>query len=298
MAFASDFNEEDLQRALAAQGAAPVASGPGAPAAGGDSIAATPGGAAPTAAPGTEQGTGFVNLSRYFDANHDAADKSAAALIDPLKLDTKAIGDKAAAGVPMPTAPTPTPYEMGTPYTYDDSGSISGGTQAPPPMNGDNPGVFVPQPVNPDATDAANAANQADYQKALDAANAQADAARSSAVQNAGAQSLQTGRELSGDPLKRNEAMSKDGKNPAALDSYLAGAALPEAYQGLRDYYGVQGSRADPPVYPDWQPRPPAPPGSPPGPSETRNYTPPVPVSAASAMDPQLRKKSQNYGGW
>jgi hypothetical protein len=113
MAFVSDFSEEDLKRALDATGTPAVQSGPvGEPAGGGGvSGPAIPQGAAPTGTSGSEQGTGFVNLGRYFDANQGgAAEKQANALIDPLKAE-------------LPPNPSPPPGPPPTPNIIDYGGA-------------------------------------------------------------------------------------------------------------------------------------------------------------------------------
>ncbi len=293
MAFVNDPTEEELQRALAMQGASPtVSSGPaGAPAgAGAPSGPAVPQGSAPTAAPGAEQGTGFVNLARYFDANAEGAGKMATGLMRPLEVDTKAIGDAAAAAVPMPTRP-----------------------------------IFVDDPSNPAGGEFSSGGPTAEeIQLAMDAqfgtdtaaAKAMAEEARRTGIRDAGATQLETARGIVNDPLKRDEAMTVGGKTPSAFDSYLTGAAIQPAYQGLRDYYGVGGDRADPSAPPDnFTGRGYRPPGTPgalahrpgtappagfsrPGTGGTWAPTTPPPLTAAASMDPQLRKKNQNAGGW
>ena len=209
MAFVADFNEEELQRALAAQGGAPaVASGPASASASGPSAGpAVPQGAAPGSAPGGDpQGTGFVNLSRYFDANQAGADAAAAKLMDPLKSDLGAVAQAGQGTVAMPSLP--------------------------PPLVGD--------PSNPENRDWENSNAQAatDYEKALAQWEKDTVAAGKAAQQTERVRQEGIASGIANDPNKRNEAMSLSGQNPSAFDSYLAGAAMPGAYQGLRDFYG------------------------------------------------------------
>ena len=295
MAYVPDFNEEDLQRALAAQGPPSGLSVDPGPATGGTATPSgpsTPGSSSPEAGAGSGAGTGFVNLSRYFDANAAGADKLAHGVLDPLKVDLTAAGDAAAAAVPKPTAPTNVIDDPSNPAGID-------------PWTGNATG----QPTIGDI----NAGNQSDYEKALAAANQQAQDARNAAIKNTASTNLTKGQEIVNDPLKLSEAMNTKGQNPSAFDTYLAGAAIQPVYQGLRDYYGATGAMTPAPFDPN------APRDHPPG--ENLPGTSPrggalgVPVTpdpgvpttsdpmasvatAAGAMDPQLRKRSKNLGGW
>ena len=274
MAFVSDFNEEELQRALAAQGGASALSeGPGAVSGG---PAAPVGRQAPAAAPNPAspapgQGTGFVNLSRYFDANAEGAANSAAAMVEPLKLDAAemtTIGDAAANAVQRGTDPN----------------------QIVP---GPNDIVAVTGPVAPPNASiaATNAASQSAYDKAHEADyRAAQDNARGAAVRGAQDNALGTARGYLEDPNKLAADMSKGGTTPSQFDTYLTGAAMPNAYAGLTSYYG--GGAGAPPR--------PAPPSQAAGPipawDTPRGQRPPP--DAASALDPDLRRKSKSKGGW
>jgi hypothetical protein len=288
MAFVSDFTEEDLQRALAASN--PVASGP-AGASGAVSVgnvaAGSPAGRA-ASAPGA-QGTGFVNLSKYYDANSAGAGKQASSLMDTLKVDTAPIGESAANSVLEPTRPATLPYVMppNTPPTEDGS--------PPATYSGDNAIPAVPQPIDPGQTDAQNASNASDYERALSQHTADMERARSEAVKNAQGTQLDKATQIVNDPNKLRESMNAEGRNPSAFDTYLTGSALGPAYQGLRDFYGYGQSRTNPAPPPDpLQGR-----NDVPGrvPSVPRGTARPGP-SAAQAMDPQLRKRQQGAGGW
>lgn len=105
MAFVADYTDEDLKRALEAAGGTPaVQEGPGTvPAASG--APAGPAVPAPGAAPagGPEAGTGFVNLSRYFDANQPSAGAMADQVLAPLGQNiTNAVSAADAARQPLP----------------------------------------------------------------------------------------------------------------------------------------------------------------------------------------------------
>jgi hypothetical protein len=270
MAFVNDPTEEELQRALAAVGGAPtVQSGPGAAPAGGGGAGATavPASAAPGSAPGGDpQSTGFVNLSRYFDANQAGAEQQARTLTDPLKVDPTPAGTAAANAVPVPTlapAPQPTSYQ-------------------------NNSNLIVPTGEAAYHASLADAAKrQADLEAALKQREADSKVAAEQAIQGVVSEKLTQGSTLANDPLQRNEALSTDGKNPSAFDSYLTGAGMPDAYRDLRTYYAAR----TPPV---GDPGRPAGPGSP-----SASMVPGAPpmASTASVLDPQKRKRS-NAGGW
>jgi len=274
MAFVADFNEEELQRALAAAGGAPtVAEGPGGGVAGSAAPAgpAVPAAGGPPAAGG--EGTGFVNLSRYFDANDQGANASANALIDPLKLseaDMTRIGDAGAASAPQAQKP------------------------AEVKRNDNDPGTvtFYGQTYNTyqqDWVDQKNKDAMAAYEAEHGAENrALQDKARADAIQAAGMESQQTGRSYIEDPNKLAAGMSKGGQTPSQFDAYLTGAAMPNAYAGLASYYGNTGAdmgRSGQGGGRQAYPAQAAPVGA--GPS-----------SAPAAMDPAQRKKSKNIGGW
>jgi hypothetical protein len=335
MAFVSDFNEEDLQKALAAQGAPVVSSGPGAAAGpAGLSGPAVPQVAAPASAPGGDpQGTGFVNLSRYYGANEGGADAMARGVVDRLKVDPSTAGKDAADKVPEVPGFTPEEYQP------EPRGGYGGG------------GSPVREGYGRDEVDARNAQGSFDYAQALAKHAADMEKARKEAEDAVRSGNLEEGRKLITDPNALAGAMNKDGRNPSAFDSYLTGGAIGGAYQGLRDYYGVGGDRANPPTTPaPGDPRETPPPGgtgrtgprvqpSPPGggeapadpgetppygkpgpgaprryplpndkgenpsppfglpsPGETPPINPPQPPISGLAWDPQARKKQ--IGGW
>lgn len=227
MAYVADFNEEELQRALAAAGGAPALSeGPGAV----SGAASAPAGPAVPSG-GAPQGSGFVNLSRYFDANQDAAGKSAAALVDPLKQDLAPIGQAAYDATPMPT-PGPAPEPVQAPLANDKGQGLEGGG---------NPGLQAQL----DAAKATNAANMASYfdanAKAKAEAESQAGINRDKAMRDAQISNVTKGRSFVEDPNAIRAGLSQ-GKDASAFDTYLTGAAMPQAYQGLFDYYGGMGT--------------------------------------------------------
>jgi hypothetical protein len=292
MAFVADFNEEELQRALAAQGGAPaVASGPGAaPATGGGPAGPNiPQAATPGAAPGGDpQGTGFVNLSRYFDANSAGAEKQASALMDPLKKDIDAAGEAGRLSVAKPADLAPKVYT---------------------PTNG---GLEGDQAIQDSITDSVYAQESSDHQRAMDKWLADSTAADTEARNKAAEEQRATASGIANDPTKRNEAMSRDGQNPSAFDSYLTGAAMPGAYAGLQNYYspgsngvpeipiaimGLPPSAAARPPYPTpqdtggWKPADP--------------YAPAAPAPSSPGVFPGYQPKPpprvqgrQKRGGW
>jgi hypothetical protein len=272
MAFVPDFNEEELQRALAAQGAgtgAPV----GAPVGGtGESVGSPSGPGAPGAASGDPQSTGFVNLARYYDANRDGAAKQAGDLMGKLQVDPAAAGNQAASAVPEPTLTT-------IPTTAGDWA---------------RPDATAADQMANRRDDATNSANASDYEKALAQYPSDQEKARADAIKGVAGTQIDKGQQIVNDPTKRNEAMSVNGQNPSEFDSYLTGAAIAPAFQGLKDFYGYGQSRTvpQPPSDPlNIQDRPPRPPGDP-------NTRGPRVQSAASAMDPQIRKRQQGAEGW
>jgi hypothetical protein len=295
MAFVADFNEEELQRALEqANGPAPaVGSGPGAPVAApaGPAASSAPSGPAPVANTAPGQGTGFINLSNYFSANQAGAEKQAADLMKPLETDGKAAGDAAANAVPEPTQPTPAVY-------------------VPPSGYRDAPQQGAPGSADPNAprgtlkfsTDAANGQAQAGYGIALAKHAADMEKARQDAVNLIAGDNLAAGKAIRNDPTRRNEAMSKDGQNPSAFDSYLTGGAIGGAYDGLRSYYGVTGARSK---APDPTPDPfggrgprPGDPGGGRVPAAPPPTTPGAPVDPGWGDAPDRNKKKYrlNYG--
>jgi hypothetical protein len=283
MAFVSDFNEEELNRALAALGPSnTVDSGPGAPNAAPSAPAGPAVPSSPDAAPagGQGAGTGFVNLSRYFDANDQGAEKGANAVVQPLKQDLTEVGDKAAMAIRLPDAPS-----APAPFTWD----------APVDAPRDDQGNLVGPEFAQDKADREKAYNEtigADYSKALadygvrtEQAKSEQELARKKATDAAQLANLQTGRSYLENPNNLVAAMSKGGQTPSSFDAYLTGGAMPNAYAGLSAYYGNDaasnagrsGAGGGRQVFPG---------------------TAPPPVDAAAAMDPQQRKKSKNVGGW
>lgn len=264
MAFVADFNEEDLRKALEAAGGAPaVDSGPGeapAPAAPSAGPAVPSPGAAP--AGGSGAGTGFVNLSRYFDANTGGADRAAQGILDPLgeKIDEAIdIADSAKApppDVPLgstgkdPTKPTPE-YEAGD-YVTDVRNEHR-------------------RPIAIKSTE-----DRIDLRK--DQAN-------------------QTVKDMLSDPNKIAEGLMNDKTfMPSQFDSYLAGASLPDAFQKFKDYWSDINTK----LPPDANAPKPAP-GSSPAVTPPPGSTPPAPSpdgsDAADVLYPDKRK-NKDRGSW
>jgi hypothetical protein len=236
MAFVLDPTEEELQRALASTGAPnPVASGPaGGDLGGGGGPAGplVPAGGAPSTAPGGDpQGTGFVNLSRYFDANRDGATAQAAKLIDPLKVDpapaATAAAKSAANSIAEPAA-----------AVYTDPNATTNAVEY------NSNGELVNTVVGPTAAAEANAKAQSDYAAALAAHNKEMAAASTDAYSKTAKDiaSKQMGKAdaLRDSPTKLSEAMSVDGQNPSLFDAYLTRAGMDAPYGALRDYYSTQ----------------------------------------------------------
>jgi hypothetical protein len=259
----------------------------------------------PDAAPagGQGAGTGFVNLSRYFDANDLGAAKGASAVVDPLKVDVNAIGQAAHDAVPMPDAPVPVVAQVpttgkGYPNTIQPSSpGVSAATNSrarPHTTTGRGPGKGAtgnPAAMRPgevsavNQAEATNTANQAGFTQATAEQQSLADLAQTKATQDATMEALTSGRSYLENPNNLVAAMSKGGQTPSSFDAYLTGGAMPNAYEGLSAYYGNDaasnagrsGGGFGRQVFPG---------------------TAPAPIDAAAAMDPQQRKKSKNVGGW
>lgn len=293
MAFVADYDEEELNRALQAVGPTPGASsGPGQA-----TGAASPAGAA-LSAPGPAQGTGFVNLSRYFDANADGASRSANALVDPLKVDLQSVGQAAYDSVPKPTAPVfKEPY--GEPQT---------------PRSDPDPEYDARTRAALERADRERTEQQTAYDQSLTTALSQAEQARARSMLGAQTSALEQGRGLLSDVNKQREAVAGDsGVAPSSFDSYLTGAALPSAFKGLEDYYSPQNSgltRPAPPPPPLPRERPPGTPvlptppdGSRPAPPPGGGFAPPLappesPLTPPVVTPPLLRERPPAVTPW